>query len=187
MPRAPNKLYARAAHFSSPYRYGITLCFFGMTIAAWFCLIYRPVEAALGAYSAYNGTMRTECTHGMQCQRAARDLAKEIDQLRIMFDSDAAHIDGCVDWVSSVMSCAQKAGLSIKTYTSDAQVKKEWYCCTNAQFEFTGTYEHLLLFLSDLTTKHSYIGCKQWSIVRASAGNYSMVSTLYFFQPIQTT
>ena len=185
LPRAPNKLYARAAHVSSSYRYGITVCFFGVTIASWFFLIYRPVEASLGAYNVLNGTLRGECTSGMACQKSVDDLTQDIDQLRTMLDSDSTNIGSCIDWASSVISCAQQGGLTIKTYTVGQDAKKEWYCITRAQFEVTGTYEQLLNFLRDLQKINPPIGCKQWSLTHAYAGNYSMACTLYLLQQTQ--
>ena len=184
LPRSPNRLYTRAAHVSSAYRYGITLCLFGITIAAWFCLIYRPVEAALSAYTIHNGAVHAECKAGSACQKSIHDLTQQVDQLRIMFDTDATQISSCTDWISPVITCAQQAGLTIKAYIAGKDSKKEWYCSTQAQFELSGAHEKLLNFLRDLQKVNPHVGCKQWSITHAQGPLYTMACTLYLFKAI---
>jgi Tfp pilus assembly protein PilO len=185
LPRAPNKLYARAAHVSSAYRYGVTLCLFGVTIAAWFTLIYRPVEASLGAYTLLNNSLRDECKLGASCQKSVRDLTQEVDQLRTMLDADASTIGRCIDWISPVITSAQEGGLTIRAYTAGKEATKEWYCTAQAQFEVMGRYEQLLNFLHTVQRINPRIGCKQWSITRVHTDHYTMLCTLYIFQPTQ--
>jgi len=183
LPRAPNKWYARAAHVSSPYRFVATLCFFGITIATWFFLLYRPVEASLATYTLFNNRLRDECRLGVSCQKSIRDLTREVDQLSIMLDVDASAVGSCIDWVSPIITSAQEGGLVIKAYTAGKDTKKEWYCIDQAQFEVIGTHEQLLNFLRTVQRINSRIGCKQWSVTRVQTGSYSMLCALYLFQP----
>ena len=186
LPRAPNKLYARAAHVSSSYRYGLTLCFFGITIAAWFFLIYQPVAASLGSYTTFNNRLRDEYKMGASCQKSVRDLTHEVDHLRVMLDADVSAVSRCIDWVCPVITCAQEGGLIIKAYTAGNNTQKGWYCVTQAQFELLGAHEQLLAFLQNVQKINPYIGCKNWSITRADAGRYAMACTLYLLQPKPT-
>jgi Tfp pilus assembly protein PilO len=184
LPRTRNKIYARAAHIQPAYRYGLTLFFLSITIAAWFFLIYRPVQSALGTYTIHNGALRAECKAGALCQKAIRDLTQDVDQLRMMVDSQETSISQCTDWASAVIDAAQRTGLAIKTYTVGKDAKKEWYCCTQGTFELSGSYAHLLTFLRDVQNLNPQIGCKNWSITRTQAETYCMNCNLYLFKTI---
>jgi|GEM_PF-5770592 len=184
LPRTRNKIYARAAHIQPAYRYSLTLFFLGITIAAWFFLIYRPIQAALGTYTIYNGALRAECKAGTLCQKEIRDLTEELDQLRMMVDSQGATVSQCTDWASAVITAARHSGLTLKTYVLGKDVKKEWYCCTQGTFEVSGSYQQLLAFLHDVRKLNPHIGCKNWSITRAQADVYCMNCNLYLFKSI---
>ncbi len=179
--KVPARIYFWAAQLSVLSWYIITLFIFSACIIVWWMLIYSPVQLMLASSNARNASLRIECANNASCVQSLRHTQQSISQLRDVLDASQLQSTGS-DWIARVMQIADDSGLIITSYQADAECAKQWYRCARARFDFSGTLDQILKFLSTLNIRLPLIGCKQWSIVQVvSSSTYTFSCVVRLF------
>ncbi len=166
------RFYRWAVHTPALYRWGITLGLVAVLVVAWFFVldpwltgIVQYEQAALNRAGQQQSealiASRASKVHDMQLQKtnaSIQELAgsvSERDQIAFLFDA------------------AQKAGVSIHTFTKEKDKQKEWRTKKYASLSASGRLDQFFSFFSAIADSSHMIQCKRLVLQRTDQNVFS--------------
>lgn len=177
------KIIAQVAPLQATYRYGLTLLVIGLVLGSWLYGLYYPFQRSreeqewqLSLIHKKYQQLELAKQEVKELQLDVANLEKEVNACKV--------VSGAQDYMQSqvtyVLQQIQQCGLTLQSYNTGKDVKRDWCMARSAQFDLMGTMPQILAFLNHIKTCERMIECPNLSVLRIDETRFQAQCELHF-------